>query len=131
MSFIYTTDIDYRNIKSQYSRKLPAYFAAVHNGGKSRDIITLSRSACRAINLDKWCKVGYDAESKIMRIVPLAEEQKGALWVSQGGADKVHQKINVSQFFKHIGAEDLPRGRFRVKIELDRSAAIVYFNDKL
>ena len=131
MSFIYTTDIDYHNTKNQYSRKLPDYFAAVHNGGKSRDIILLSRASCRAINLDKWCKVGYDAESKIMRIVPLTEEQKGALWVSKGGADNVRQKINVSQFFKHIGAEDLPKGRFLVKVELDRSAAIIYFNHKL
>lgn len=131
MSFIYTTDIDYRHTKNQYSRKLPDYFAVVHNGGKSRDIIMLSRAACRAINLDKWCKVGYDAESKIMRIVPLTEEQKGALWVAKGGTDNVRQKINVSQFFKHIGAEDLPKGRFLVKIELDRSAAIIYFNHKL
>lgn len=131
MSFIYTTDIDYRHTKNQYSRKLPDYFAAVHNGGKSRNNIMLSRAACRAVDLYKWCKVGYDAESKILLIVPLAEEQKGALWVAKGGADNVRQKINVSQFFKQIGAEDLPRGRFRVKIELDRSAAIVYFNDKL
>ena len=66
-----------------------------------------------------------------MRIVPLAEEQKGAIWVAKGGADNMRQKINVSQFFKQIGAEDLPKGRFLVKVELDRSAAIVYFNDEL
>lgn len=131
MSFIYSTDIDYLPTKAMYSRKLPAYFAAVHNGGKSRNNILLSRAACQAVNLDKWCKVGYDAESKIMRIVPLTEEQKGALWVGKGGADNVRQKINVSQFFKQIGAEDLPHGRFLVKIELDRSAAIIYFNHKL
>lgn len=130
MSFIYSTDIDYRLTKV-YSRKLPDYFAAVHNGGNSRNNIMLSRAACRAVNLDKWCKVGYDAESKILRIIPLAEEQKGAIWVAKGGADNVRQKINVTQFFKQIGAEDLPRGRFRVKIELDRSAAIVYFDNKL
>lgn len=131
MSFIYSTDINYRHIKAMYSRKLPDYFAAVHNGGKSRNNILLSRAACRAVNLDKWCKVGYDAESKILRIVPLAEEQEGAICVAKGGSDNVRQKINISQFFKQIGAEDLPRGRFRVKIELDRSAAIVYFDNKL
>ena len=101
--------------------------------GTNENTVYLSCKVCRDINLGKWAKVGYDAESNVLIVIPLIEEQKGALLVQYAGSgvSYMRQKISLNKFFHFIGAEQLQPGKYRVEVEADRSAVKVFFNDTL
>lgn len=133
MSFIYSTESEFASWGGKRLRNTTIREFARVIDGTNKNTVYLSCKVCRDINLGKWAKVGYDAESNVLIIMPLIEEQKGAVLVQYAGSgvSYMRQKICLSNFFHFIGAKDLQPGKYRIEVEKDRSAVKVFLNDTL
>lgn len=133
MSFIYSTESEFASWGGKRLRNATMREFARVIDGTNKNTVYLSCKVCRDINLGKWAKVGYDAESNVLIIMPLIEEQKGAVLVQYAGSSVsyMRQKICLNNFFHFIGAKDLQPGRYRIEVEKDRSAVKVFLNDTL